>query len=318
MTIHERDAMLSTPLSALPPYWGRVAGDRRRAGRSRLARVARLLACAILAAAGAVHAGLWFNQREMIYLPWTVVPPVERVLPGAEEVTFPTADGLMLAGWFLPPAQPAPERATVLLFHGNGGNRASVAPLAGALAGAGLAVLVVDYRGYGGNPGQPAEAGLLEDARAARAYLLGRRDVDPTRLVYVGESLGTGVAVALAAEAPPLALVLRSPFTSLVDVARPTYWWLPLEVLLLDQYRSIDRVAAIAVPLLVIAGEADTLVPSELSRQVCARAAGPKRLLVIAGAGHNDPALAYGPTLVEGTAHLVRAAAAGVVVDNGC
>jgi fermentation-respiration switch protein FrsA (DUF1100 family) len=110
----------------------------------------------------------------------------------------------------------------VLVFNGNGGNRAHRAPLAAALSRSGLAVLLFDYRGYGGNPGAPTEPGLLADARAARAYLASRPGVDPGRLVYLGESLGAAVAVALAVEVPPLALVLRSPFTSLATWAACT------------------------------------------------------------------------------------------------
>src|SRR2546425_13109948 len=143
---------------------------------------------------------IWLCQRRLIYFPGSEhVPPVASILPGAEEISFDTPDGLRLKGWFAPPTATV-ARATVLVFNGNAGDRSFRAPLAAALNQAGLSVLLFDYRGYGRNTGTPSEAGLLMDARAARAYLGGRGDVDPDRLVYFGESLGAAVAVAFVAE----------------------------------------------------------------------------------------------------------------------
>lgn len=252
-------------------------------------------------AAGALLgiSALWLGQRWLMYAPDQAVPPASRVLPGAEEVAFETADGLRLAAWFVPAAGGVPPRATVLVFNGNGGNRGYRAPLAAALARAGLAVLLFDYRGYGGNPGRPTEAGLLADARAARAYLLSRSDVEPARLVYLGESLGAAVAVALAAEQPPAALILRSPFTSMVDMARLIYPFLPVDLLVWDRYPSLDRIGRVRAPLLVVAGDGDRLVPVEQSRRLYERAAPPKRFVLVPGADHNDPLLADGAPLIE-------------------
>jgi len=188
----------------------------------------------------------------------------------------------------------------VLVFNGNGGNRSLRAPLAERLHRAGHGVLLFDYRGYGGNPGSPTEEGLIADARAARAWLVDREDVDPERLVYFGESLGTGVAVALAAESPPAALILRSPFTSLVDVGKMHYPVLPVRTLLADRFESIDRIARVRCPLLIVAGDADSIVPWELSRRLYEAAPqADKRLLTLAGADHNDPALLAGDELME-------------------
>ena len=117
--------------------------------------------------------------------------------------------------------------ATVLVFNGNAGNRSYRAALGRRLAEAGFHVCLFDYRGYGGNPGAPSERGLLLDARAVHAAVADREDVDPERIILLGESLGTGVAVALAGEAGPLALVLRSPFTSMADVGAHHYWYFP-------------------------------------------------------------------------------------------
>ena len=157
-------------------------------------------------------------QRRLIYLPFGKPgTPATVGLRAAEEVTYPTEDGLTLGGWFVRREDPGPG-PTVLFLPGNAGNRSYRAPLAAAMARGGISVLLVDYRGYGGNPGRPSEEGLARDARAALRYLRGRADVDPDRIIYFGESLGTGAAVRLASEDPPAALILRSPFASLTDV----------------------------------------------------------------------------------------------------
>lgn len=247
----------------------------------------------------------WAFQRRLVYLPDPrPVPPVSTTLPGAQEVVFPTADGLALTGWFVPARRPAD--ATVLVLNGNAGDRSARAPLADALAAAGLSVLLFDYRGYAGNPGSPSEAGLAADARAARDYLLTRPDVRPDSLVYLGESLGAAVAVGLAAEHPPAALVLRSPFTSLADVGRLHYPYLPVRTLLKDRYDSAARIGAVPGPVLVVAGGADRVVPARQSRQLYDAARGPKRYVEIPGADHNDWELLAGDRFVGEVLAFVR------------
>ncbi|MGH3563545.1 MAG: alpha/beta hydrolase, partial [Mycobacterium sp.] len=176
-------------------------------------------------------------QRRLIYFPSRdPVPPAASVLPGGEDVILETDDGIRLGAWYIP----APSRGpAVLICNGNAGDRMMRVPLAAALSRAGLSVLLFDYRGYGGNPGSPSEHGLAADARAARAFLAAHPEVDPHRIAYFGESLGAAVAVRLALESPPAALVLRSPFTSLADVGRLHYPWLPVGTLLVDRYPSI-------------------------------------------------------------------------------
>ncbi|HEV8374054.1 MAG TPA: alpha/beta hydrolase [Actinomycetota bacterium] len=268
-------------------------------------RVVLVLLLAAVAALAAVVGLLWSQQRRLLYLPAPrAVPPAAAVLPAAEEVSFPTADGLRLTGWFLPAAGP-PGRAgrgrspAVLVCNGNGGNRSLRAPLAAALARAGLAVLLFDYRGYAANPGHPTEAGLAADARAALAYLAARPEVDPARLVYFGESLGAAVALRLAVERPPAALVLRSPFASLAEVGRLHYPWLPVSLLLADRYDSLGRVGGLAAPLLVVAGERDRIVPPPHSRRLFDAAPQPKRFVLLPGADHNDLDLLAGPGLLD-------------------
>jgi uncharacterized protein len=276
---------------------------------------------------------LWSQQRRLIYLPAPrAVPPVAAVLPGAEEVSFPTEDGLRLDAWFVPPASPAsvsgglrgakpppllsppppppPPPPAVVVCNGNAGNRSLRAPLAAALARAGLAVLLFDYRGYAANPGRPTEDGLAADARAAQAYLAARPDVDPARLVYFGESLGAAVALRLAVERPPAALVLRSPWASLTEVGRRLYPWLPVSLLLADRYDSLGRVGRLAAPLLVVAGERDGIVPAAHSRRLFDAAPEPKRFVLLPGADHNDLDLLAGARLLEEVQAFLRDAGA--------
>jgi uncharacterized protein len=259
----------------------------------------------VTAAAGLLLISLaYVFQRSLIYLPYGDLPPAGTALPGAEEVQFATEDGLELAGWFVPAAAEGPAPA-VLVANGNAGNRGHRALLAQALVTAGLSVLLFDYRGYGGNPGRPSEEGLYRDARAARDYLAARDDVDQKRLVYFGESLGAAVVVNLAADHPPAGLVLRSPFTSLAAVGELHYPLLPVRLLLKDRYDSLAAIKAIDVPVLVIAGQDDGIIPADQSRALYQAAAGPKRLLIIEGADHNDPELFIGPELLSGVGRFL-------------
>jgi len=252
----------------------------------------------VLALAVLVLVVLWAAQRWLIYFPEGAPPAPSAVgLPTAEPVAFTTTDGLRLEGWFVP-AQSPPSGDTVIVFNGNAGNRGHRAGLATAFARRGIACLLFDYRGYGGNPGLPSERGLTEDARAARAAVADRPDVDPARIVYFGESLGAAVAARLAVEHPPAALILRSPFSSLADVGAYHYPVLPVRWLLRDRYPVAEIVAQVKVPLLVVAGEDDRIVPPSASEAVFEAAAGPKRLHVVPGADHNDEALADGPELL--------------------
>jgi fermentation-respiration switch protein FrsA (DUF1100 family) len=246
-----------------------------------------------------VLAAVWIFQRRLIYFPFGDVPDPRLVgLAAAEPVVFPTTDGLRLHGWLVPAREPR-AGATILVFNGNAGHRGFRASLAAALQARGYDVLLFDDRGYGGNPGTPTEAGLAADARAARAFLLARPEAAASRLVYFGESLGSGVATQLAAEHRPAALVLRSPFTSMTDVGAFHYPLLPVRWLLRDRFDTASRIAGLGCPLLVVAGDQDTIVPYAQSRRVFDAAAEPKRLVTIAGADHNDSALADGPEVVE-------------------
>jgi uncharacterized protein len=258
-----------------------------------------ITAAGSVAVVAAVLALIWTMQRRLMYFPTRGVPtPGEIGLTGVEPVSFETSDGLRLSGWFVAASGTSP-RVTVLVFNGNAGNRAHRWPFAAALHRHGLQVLLVDYRGYGGNAGTPTKNGLAADSRAARAYLTGRADVDRSRIVYFGESLGTAVAVDLAVEHPPAALVLRSPFTSMADVGRHHYPFLPVRLLLRDRFAAIDQIQQIRVPLLVIVGGRDRIVPIENSRRLYDAAVAPKTLLVVPDADHNDHELLAGEEMVR-------------------
>jgi fermentation-respiration switch protein FrsA (DUF1100 family) len=243
---------------------------------------------------------LWFGQRRMIYFPdQNVGSPASMGLARAEEVTFAAADGVQLRGWWVPTNAPRPSGLTVIVFNGNGGNRAYRAALAGSLSQLGVSVLLFDYRGYGGNPGTPTEEGLAQDARAAARFVKARRDVDPNRIVYFGESLGAAVAVRLATEQVPAGLILRSPFTSLGAVGKYHYPWLPVLALLRDRYASVDSIARVGCPLLVIAGSRDAIVPPQQSRALFEAANEPKKLVIIPAADHNDYDLLAGDRMLS-------------------
>jgi fermentation-respiration switch protein FrsA (DUF1100 family) len=241
---------------------------------------------------------LWAIQRGLVYFPsGGPGSPADAGLSRTEAVAITTHDGLTLGGWFVPASEPA-TGTTVIVFNGNAGNRASRAPLAAQLARHGIASLLFDYRGYGGNPGTPSEKGLASDARAALRHVASRRDVDGARIVYFGESLGSGVAVGLAIERPPFALILRSPFTSLVDVGRFHYPFLPVALVLRDRFPSLVRIATLERPLLVIATDKDDVVPTAQSERLYNAAAPPKRLVIIEGAGHNDEEILAGHRVI--------------------
>jgi fermentation-respiration switch protein FrsA (DUF1100 family) len=253
----------------------------------------------VIVLAGAVGlAVLWWAQRSLMYFPsGGPVPPATRVLLGALDVELATRDGLRLGAWFVP-GHGAPPRPAVLVASGNAGDRSDRAPLAVALASAGYSVLLFDYRGYGGNPGSPTEEGLLNDARAAADHLHRRSDVDPARVAYLGESLGSGVVTALAIERSPSALILRSPFTSFAEVGSHHYPWLPVALFVRDRYPIVDQIGSVRAPVLIIAGDADDIVPLRFSRAVYEKAAEPKEIIVLGGVGHNDPELLAGERMI--------------------
>ncbi|MGF1608840.1 MAG: alpha/beta hydrolase, partial [Kiloniellales bacterium] len=246
---------------------------------------------------------LFVMQRQMLYLPSGQLPdPAASGVPGLGAVTVPTKDGLQLTHWYRAPA--APDGPVVAVLHGNAGHIGHRIGKYWPLLQAGFGLLLIEYRGYGGNPGSPSETGLTEDARSALAWLM-EEDVAPGRIVLYGESLGTAPAVrAAAAQArgslgptavPFAGLVLEAPFTSIADVAQHHYWYVPVRWLLRDPWEVAPDIGAIAAPLLVVHGERDRVVPARFGKRLYELAAEPKEALFPPDGDHNglleDPAL---------------------------
>jgi fermentation-respiration switch protein FrsA (DUF1100 family) len=218
---------------------------------------------------------LYTTQRALMYFPEAArTPPAAAGLPQAQEVLLDTADGERLVAWHVPPRG---DRPVVLYLHGNGGALRHRAERFRALTADGTGLVAVDYRGYGGSSGRPTEPGLLTDAETAQGFAAARYAA--ARIAVWGESLGSGVAVALAAERPIGRLVLEAPFTSAADLAARHYPFVPVRWLMKDQFRSDLRIAMVAAPLLVLHGERDTIVPIEYGERLFGLARKPKRFV---------------------------------------
>lgn len=262
----------------------------------------RLVVLPVLGAA-VVFAMIWWLQRQLIYYPDpSAVPPAAEAVEGARDVTLHTADGLELGAWFVPPAAGTDRGLAVLVAPGNGGNRAGRADLAEELRARGLAVLLLDYRGYGGNPGNPSEEGLALDALAATDALAGL-GYPPSRTLYFGESLGSGVVAALQARRPPAGVLLRSPFTDLADVRAHHYPWLPVRLVLRDRFPVVEHLRGSEVPVTVVYGDRDSVVPTVLSARVADAAPVLVERVVFEDADHNDPVM-FGPRVAEAVVRL--------------
>lgn len=258
----------------------------------------RQVAILLFALVGVVLAVTWAFQRSLIYYPSRgPVPRADEVIDGARDVTLETSDGLRLGAWFVP-ARASAKGLTVLVANGNAGDRSLRAPLAQALADEGFAVLLFDYRGFGGNPGDPSEEGFARDARAAYRFLI-EEGIPAERLLYYGESLGAAVVTELATEHPPAGLVLRSPFTDLAAVGQVHYPYLPVRALLRDRYPVVDHIRRLHLPSTVVYGTRDSIVPPEQSRTVAEAAGEGTTIVEVGGTGHNDRALLDGPQLID-------------------
>ena len=233
-------------------------------------------------------AALFLFQRQLLYYPNPERPdPGLARLPGLEVVRVEAADGLTLEHWYVPPA--APDGAVVVVFHGNAGHIGHRDDKYRFLVEAGHGLLLAEYRGYGGNPGAPEEPGMTEDGARLLAWLAGQ-GIAPARTWLYGESLGTGLAVKLAAaaEAPLAGLILEAPYTSIAAVAQAHYWYVPAKWLVRDRWNAVDRIGLIRAPVLVLHGERDRTVPTRFGRALYEAADAPKEALWLPNANHND------------------------------
>jgi fermentation-respiration switch protein FrsA (DUF1100 family) len=257
--------------------------------RSKIKRTIGFAAAAMLTLAVFGYTGVitWFylNQDSIIY-PGDRgdIAPAAKGLTGFEEVRVETPDGEKLAAWWkAPPA----GSGVVLYLHGQTGSLGTedyIVTRSRDMAEAGLGVLALDYRGYGGSTGHPSEAGLITDAKAAYDFI--RRTAPDARIAIFGTSLGTAAAVALAAQVPESGLVLDSPFTSALHLAQLRYPWLPSAILMRDHWDSESRIAQVNAPLLLIHCDADKTVPLAEGAALFAHAREPKTMIVLPGCGH--------------------------------
>jgi uncharacterized protein len=243
-----------------------------------------LLGFAVVAYAALVG-GLYLFQRQLLYFPDKARPELlglEKL--GVREVMLTTEDGLSLLSWYLPAR---PGRPVIAYFHGNGGHIGYRVERLLRFAREGYGMLMAEYRGYGGNSGAPSETGFYADGRAALAFL-DREEVAPSRLVLYGESLGSGVAVALAVQHEVGALILEAPPTSVAEVAQCHFPYVPASRMVIDRFDSLSRIARVRAPILVLHGESDRVVPIRFGRALLDAAPDPKEGWFAPEAGHED------------------------------
>ena len=232
----------------------------------------------------AIAGFMYLQQRSFQYFPaHKGSSPQALGLSGVTEERVSTPDGETIVLWYSP-AQPG--KPTVLFFHGNGGEIADRTERFAFLQSQGLGVMFLSYRGYGASTGEISERGLISDALTAYDALRAK-GVAPEDIMLLGESLGTGVAVQLAAQRPVGAVALEAPYSATVDIAADIYWWLPVRVLMKDQFRSRDYIAQVKVPLLIQHGDADRVVPVAQGRALFEMANEPKQLVIVPGEGHD-------------------------------
>ncbi len=248
-----------------------------------MATLKSVLLVALVCYVGLV-AVMYLAQRKLMYFPYAArMAPADADFPQAREVDLKAADGVRILAWTVPPK---PGKPVVLYLHGNGGSVAHRVPRYRKLVDDGTGLVALSYRGYGGSDGKPTEDGLIADGRAA--YDFARATWPDAKIVLWGESLGTGVAVALAGEKDVAAVILEAPFTSTADVAFSAYPFIPVRLLMKDQFRSDDRIGKVKAPVLVMHGARDRVVPFRMGERLFALANEPKQFVRFADGGHED------------------------------
>ena len=238
----------------------------------------------VLVGYAGVAALAYVAQRALMYFPErTRTAPAAAGFPQAEEIELITSDSERVIAWHVPPRG---EKPVVLYFQGNGGALNLRAGRFARIVADGTGLLALSYRGYGGSTGRPSEAGLLRDAQATYTYAAARYPAE--RLVPYGESLGSGVAVALAAEHKVGKVILETPFTSAVDIGAAAYPFLPVRLLMHDRFRSDERIGKVTAPVLVLHGARDTVVPIRYGERLYALISAPKKFVRFPEGHHSD------------------------------
>jgi fermentation-respiration switch protein FrsA (DUF1100 family) len=232
---------------------------------------------------------MWLAQERFLFYP-PAAAPVPQPPAGwhLEEVLLRTRDGTKLAGVLVMP--PVARPSLVIYFGGNAEDATLSAPEAEQQYGS-RAALLVNYRGYGASEGRPGEAALVADGLEIFDWAARRADFDATRIAVHGRSLGSGVAVRVAAERPVRCVILTSPFESVVDIARDAYPWLPVALLMRHRFDSAAHAARVKAPSLFLIGDADTLIAPRHSRALAALWGVPAEEASFEGFGHNDIAM---------------------------
>jgi fermentation-respiration switch protein FrsA (DUF1100 family) len=226
---------------------------------------------------------MYLAQRRFIYFPEPArTPPQTAGLPDVAERIVATPDGEKLIVWY---GKAKPGQPTVLYFHGNGGALEFRSASIRRYLDHGRGMFMMSYRGYSGSTGSPSEVANVADAKLAYDALV-QEGVRPEDIILYGESLGSGVATQVAAEKKVAGVILDSPFTSIAELAAQIYPWLPVNWLLTDRYDSILHIRDVHVPVFIVHGEADDIVPVEMGRHLFAAANEPKEIVTMPGAGH--------------------------------
>jgi uncharacterized protein len=226
---------------------------------------------------------MYLAQRKLQYHPNMIErQPTDVGLDGFEQIILDTQDGERILSWYHPPSE---DRPTILYFHGNGHGISDRAEKLRAFVKNGFGILAVSYRGFEGSTGSPSETGFMIDANTAYNWLQAKT-LSTENILLLGESMGTGVAVQLAAKRPVRAMVLEAPYANAVDVGAQVYWFMPVRLLMKDQFRSMDFIKNIHIPILMIHGNKDQVIPFTQGQKLFAAANEPKQFIELDGAGH--------------------------------
>lgn len=235
---------------------------------------------------GVLLAGLYFGQRTLLYRPDATVPQAAaHGVAEMEAIRIPVAEGVESLAWWYPPRRP--DRPVVVYFQGNAGHIGERAFKARRMIDAGFGVLLAGYRYNAGAGGAPNEEILIADGQTAIRHVLAR-GFAPEQLVLYGESLGSGIAVALAAENDVGGLILETPYSSIADVAQAQYWYVPAKWLIWDRFDSLARIGGVRAPILVFHGDADDVIPIRFARRLVDAAPAPKQAHFLPGGSHAD------------------------------